>query len=613
MTAGVSVWAPYASRTVDLVIDVSTGAGATVSGDGEPRLVPMRRADDGWWRCAEDLPVGTRYGFSVDDLPAFHDPRALSLPDGPHGLSEVLDLSDFGWTDQGWRGVDLPGSTLYELHIGTFTTEGTFDAAIDHLDHLVDLGIDIVEVMPVCSFPGRHGWGYDGVAPWAVHAPYGGPRGLQRFVDACHGRGLGVFLDVVYNHLGPDGMFLNVYGPYFHDGHQTPWGSALNLDGPSSDIVRAYLVENALHWLRDYHLDGLRLDAVHELHDGRAIHVLQELSGAVSRFGTDSGLRRWLVAESDRNDPATVTPVELGGFGMDAQWADDVHHGLHVALTGETQGYYADFAAPTALATVLGSPFFHAGTYSSFRERTHGRPVDAATTPGWRFVASLQTHDQVGNRRAGERLGSLVSTRRLKCGVALLLTSPYTPMLFMGEEYAAATPWQYFTDHVNREIAEAVRQGRREEFASHGWNEDEVPDPQAAGTVRASTLDWAELDRGDHAEVLAWYKALLALRRTRPDLRDPDLSRVVVHEVRRAGRQTLVVERGEHRVAVNLGDGPARVDLHLRGPAGSAPPVVLLSDDPGATLSDGSVDLGPDGVAVIGPDRQETQMTRVTA
>lgn len=577
-----SVWAPRASRTVHLEL-------AGRSHDMEP-------AGQGWWTATVDARAGDRYGYRIDDGPVMPSPRAASLPDGPHGLSQVFDRAAFAWTDEDWEGVPLEGAVLYELHVGTFTAEGTFDAAIDRLDHLVDLGIDIVEVMPVASFPGRFGWGYDGVATWAVHEPYGGPEAFQRFVDACHARGLGVCLDVVYNHLGPDGAYLFNYGPYFTDRHHTPWGQALNLDGPNSDPVREFIVGNVVHWLTDFHLDGLRLDAVHELHDDRAVHILEELSTRVAQLAEELGRHVWLVAESDRNDPRTVRPVAEGGLGMDGQWADDVHHGLHVALTGERQGYYEDFGRPGALASVLTLPYFHADTWSTFRGRRHGKPVPEGT-PGWRFVVSLQNHDQVGNRRAGDRHAATLSPRRLRCGATLLLTAPYTPMLFMGEEWGASTPWQYFTDHVNEDLAEAVRTGRREEFGRHGWGAEDVPDPQDPATRGRSVLDWDEVGHDEHRKTLRWYRALIALRRARADLRASDLAAVVVRHDEDSG--LVVVERGRHRVAVNLGRDRVQADLHLDSTRGL---VVLLASDRTVNLAeDAHVTLAPDGAVIVGP------------
>ena len=537
-----SLWAPYA-RTVDLV----TGDSRT----------PMSQREGSWWVSDIVLGAGDRYGFSVDGGDPRPDPRGLALPDGPHGLSAVFDPGAFGWSDQGWPGVALSGSVLYELHVGTFTPTGTLESAVERLPHLVELGVDVVELLPLGSFPGRHNWGYDGVAPYSVHETYGGPAALQRFVDAAHGLGLGVCLDVVYNHLGPDGNFLGEIGPYFTDTHATPWGQALNLDGPDSDEVRRWVLDNVRLWFADFHVDGLRLDAVHELHDDRALHILEEMSREVDALAASTGRTLWLVAESDRNDPGTVTPrgvhPAVAGLGVHGQWADDIHHALHVALTGESQGYYADFAAREALAKVLRSPFFHDGTYSSFRGRRHGRSVDVATVPGWRFVATLQTHDQVGNRAQGDRLSGPqlgLDPGVLACGAAILLTSPYTPMLFMGEEWGARTPWLFFTDHTDPGIADATRDGRRAEFASHGWDERDVPDPQDPEAFRRSRLDWSEPTREPHVRLLAWYRDLIALRRQHADLHDPRLDRLEVSW--EDGHLWML--RGDHLVLANLSD-----------------------------------------------------------
>ncbi|CAG7574433.1 maltooligosyltrehalose trehalohydrolase [Barrientosiimonas humi] len=575
---GYRVWAPAAEQGVDLVL-------------GDER-VALERGDDGWWQTDRAPRPGERYAFSVDGGDPRPDPRSLSQPDGPHEPSEVVDLTAHEWGDGDWAGAPLEGAIVYELHIGTFTPEGTFDAAVEHLDHLADLGVTIVEVMPVAAFPGRRGWGYDGVDLFAVHEAYGGVEAFQRFVDACHQRGLGVCLDVVYNHLGPSGNYLATFGPYFTDAHHTPWGWAVNLDGPDSDEVRRFLLDNARFWFRDVHVDALRLDAVHALIDDRAVHFLEELAAETDSLSRELGHPLWLIAESDRNDPATVTPRRdggSGGLGLHAQWADDVHHALHVLLTGETQGYYADFAAADAPAKVLGrTPFFHDGTTSTFRGRRHGRPVDPDETPGWRFVASLQTHDQVGNRATGDRLSQLVPPGRLAAGAALLLTSPYTPMLFMGEEWGASTPWQYFTDHEDPELARAVSQGRRAEFAEHGWA-DQVPDPQARGTADASTLRWEELREPEHARLLEWYATLIRLRRERPELRDPALGR---EDVRREGG-VLRVRRGEHLLLVNLGD--ETLDL----PTGGEHEVLAAWQ--ADLLHPGAARLGPDATLLLGP------------
>jgi maltooligosyltrehalose trehalohydrolase len=574
-----ALWAP-AAGAVDLVTP-----------DGRS---PMRRGDDGWWHAEVGLGDGDRYAFSLDGGDPRPDPRGLRLPDGPHGPSAWCDTGSFAWTDGDWTGVELEGSVVYETHVGTFTPEGTLDAAVDRLPYLVELGVDVVELLPLASFPGEHNWGYDGVAPYSVHEAYGGPAALHRFVDAAHRHGLGVCLDVVYNHLGPDGNYLGELAPYFNDAYVTPWGQALNLDGPGSLEVRRWVLDNVQQWLRDFHVDGLRLDAVHELHDDSALHVLEEMSREVDALAAETGRTLWLVAESDRNDPRTVTPRgtgdAVGGLGVHGQWADDVHHALHVALTGETQGYYADFADPGALAKVLRTPFFHDGTFSTFRGRPHGRPVDATGVPGWRFVAALQTHDQVGNRAQGDRLSGAqldLDPGLLACGAALLLTSPYTPMLFMGEEWGARTPWQFFTDHTNPEIAAATASGRKAEFGSHGWDEDDVPDPQDAETFRRSKLDWSEPDREPHARLLRWYRDLLALRKAHPELRDPRLDRVdVTWQDRR-----LRLRRGGYDVLVNL-TGEAWTCEVDDGE-------VALSWADGLEVRDGRVGVPPRSAAVV--------------
>jgi maltooligosyltrehalose trehalohydrolase len=541
----------------------------------------MSRGDGGWWHT--EL-TGTDYAFLLgDDDTPLPDPRSAWQPEGVHQPSRVYDHDAFAWTDRSWTGRALPGAVLYELHIGTFTEAGTFDAAIERLDHLVELGITLVEVMPVNSFDGVYGWGYDGVLWGAVHEPYGGPDGFKRFVDACHARGLGVVLDVVYNHLGPSGAYLDRFGPYFAG--QSDWGPALNLDGPGSDEVRRYVIDNALGWLRDFHVDGLRLDAVHALTDRRATHLLEELAVRVEELAAAVRRPLTLIAESDRNDPATVTPREAGGYGLHAQWSDDLHHSLHVALSGETDGYYTDFGAPGALARTLREVFFHAGTYSSFRGRTHGRPVDLRRTPGHRFLAYLQNHDQVGNRATGDRLSASVSPGRLACGAALVFCSPYTPMVFMGEEWAASTPWQFFASFPDPELGEAVRQGRRREFGRHGWGEEEVPDPMDPATFRRSKLNWAEPGLPGHGEMLELYRSLITLRRERPELADPRLDGFTVRCA--PDDSWILVQRGDLRLVCNLGVAKTSVPLDGR------PEGVLLSWGEVA-LRTGS-DARPDG------------------
>jgi malto-oligosyltrehalose trehalohydrolase len=570
------VWAPDASR-----------AAAEVSG----QLHQMSEAGGGWWSVeVPSAAAQARYGFRLDDGDLLPDPRSPRQPDGPQALSQRYDHAAFGWTDDGWRGVPLAGSVLYELHVGTFTPEGTFDGAIKRLDHVCDLGVDTIELMPVGAFPGKRGWGYDGIGLWAVHEPYGGPDGLKRFVDACHARRLAVVLDVVYNHVGI-GNRLADFGPYFTDAHLTPWGPAVNLDQPGSDEVRGFILGNALMWLRDYHLDGLRLDAVHALADGRALHLLEELTAKVQALSAELNRELLLIAESDANDPRLVTSREAGGYGLTAHWSDDFHHALHAALTGERQGYYTDFGSMAALAKTFSSAYFHNGTWSAFRGRSHGRPVEVLRLPAHRFMCYLQDHDQVGNRAAGDRIAASLSIDLLKVGAGLVLTAPFTPMLFMGEEWGARTPWQFFTDHPDPGVGRAVAAGRRAEFARHGWRADAVPDPQEEATFARSKLDWTEPSAGMHAELLAWYRTMIALRRQCPELTDPRLDRVQVSSDETA--RWLLISRGNLRVAANLGHSAQRLPL---GAAGGS---LLAASAAGVTVDGDAVLLPPSSLAVV--------------
>ncbi|HUF91415.1 MAG TPA: malto-oligosyltrehalose trehalohydrolase, partial [Candidatus Limnocylindria bacterium] len=477
-----SVWAPE-TASVDAVL---------ASG-----RVPMQPAEHGWWTTTTPVAAGTDYHFSVDGGEPVPDPRSPWQPAGVHGASRVLDHDDFAWTDSGWQAPPLASAVIYELHVGTFTPDSTFDAAIARLDHLVRLGVTHVEIMPVNEFPGRRGWGYDGVDLFAPHHGYGGPEGLKRLIDACHGRGLAVLIDVVYNHLGPSGNYLARFGPYFTSRYHTPWGDAVNLDGPGSDGMRRFICDNALMWLRDYHADGLRLDAVHAFIDTSAVHILEQLAAEVDALEATLGRHLVLIAESDLNDPRVVRGREAGGHGMDAQWSDDFHHALHVALTGERGGYYEDFESLRHLAEALEHTFVYRGTYSAHRRRTHGRPPDGL--PPARFVHCMQNHDQVGNRAGGERSSHLMSVGRLKIAAALVLVPPYVPLLFQGEEWGATAPFQYFTEHEDPGLGRAVSEGRRREFAGFGWQPEDVPDPQAPETFLRSRLDWSETAREPHA------------------------------------------------------------------------------------------------------------------
>src|SRR5690242_3201474 len=544
----------------------------------------------GWWTAEADAPAGTDYAFRLDGGAPLADPRSPRQPYGPDGASRTYDHGAFAWTDDRWRGAPAGGAVIYELHVGTFTQEGTLDAAIGRLDHLVSLGVTVVELMPVAAFPGEHGWGYDGIGLWAVHEPYAGPDALKRVVDACHARRLAVVLDVVYNHVGI-GNRLGAFGPYFTEAHVTPWGPAVNLDQPGSDEVRAFLIENALMWLRDYHLDGLRLDAVHAFEDHRALHFLEQLASEVQALAALLNRDLVLIAESDLNDPRLVTSREAGGYGLTAQWSDDFHHAVHAAITGERQGYYCDFGSMGVLAHTMTRVFFHDGNWSAFRGQTHGRQVDIFRVPAHRFLCYLQNHDQIGNRATGDRIAATVQPDLLRVGAGLVLTAPYTPMLFMGEEWGADTPWQYFTDHVDPWLADAVAQGRREEFARHGWAAEDVPDPQDKATFIRSKLDWSQPDQDAHKDIFAWYTELIALRRAQPELTDPRMDRV------RADYDDqdrwIVVHRGRLRIAANLSKSPQRLPLGAPGTG------VLAASSPGIALDGDRVAMPPATFAVI--------------
>ena len=517
---------------------------------------PMDAAGGGWFELADPAPVpGARYAFRLDDAaPWLPDPRSLSQPDGVHGASEVVDPAALAPSGR-WPGRDLRGAVLYELHVGTFApgpdgAGGTLDSAIEHLDELVDLGVDAVELMPLATFPGERGWGYDGVGLYAVHAAYGGPAALARFVRAAHDRGLAVVLDVVHNHLGPSGNYLGRFGPYFTAEHETPWGEAVNLDQPGSRQVRDFLLGSARQWLVELGLDGLRLDAVHELKDDSSPHLLAELADAVGAWEEETGRPLALIAESDRNQPSTVTPTAAGGLGMDMQWADDVHHAVHAWITGERTGYYGDFGDTEVLARVLPGIFLHAGTWSSFRGQVWGAPVDPSSPDydGHSFVTFLQDHDQVGNRAAGDRIHHGIAPGAHAAAIALILLGPGTPMLFQGEEWAASTPFAFFTDH-DEELGPLVSAGRVEEFAAMGWAE-EVPDPQARATFVGSQLRWQERTEGEHARMLQWYRELIALRRAHAELGAGDLAATGVEVL---CEDAVLMRRGELAVLAHRG------------------------------------------------------------
>ena len=562
------VWAPYASH-VDAIVD---GAWHR-----------MRDAGFGW--RAVDVGRVDRYTFSLQGGPPRPDPRSRAQPEGVHAPSQWVDIES---PRDDWRGFRLRDAVLYELHIGTFTPEGTLDAAIGKLDHLLALGANAVELMPLAAFPGRRGWGYDGVDLYAVHQAYGGPHALRRFVDAAHARGIAVVLDVVYNHLGPDGNYVSEFGPYFTDRHRTPWGEALNFDGRESDNVRAFVLDNAAMWFRDFGVDGLRLDAVQAIIDLSALHILEELALLRDRLAAELGRTLWLMAESDLNDPRLVDSRDRNGYGLDAQWSDDFHHALHVAVTNERVGYYGDFDGLPDLAKALTDGFVYDGRYSPFRHRRHGRP--ATSIPSDRFIVSLQNHDQIGNRARGERIAHLAGARRAQAAAALMLTSPYVPLLFMGEEWAASAPFLYFTDHVDPHLARSVSDGRRYDFAAFGWQPGDVPDPQDPATLAASRLDWSELERSPHRETLDWYRSLLRLRQEAPAIRD--VPREATRIVCDAGSGWIAVRRGPLQVVANLGSNAVDV------PAEDAGPIAAASDE-AVDIVRGSVRLPPESAAVL--------------
>lgn len=573
------VWAPD-RRQVDVIVEPG-------------RRLAMQKGRRGRW-CLEvpEAGAGTRYWFSLDGGPPRPDPRSPWQPEGTDGPSAVVDHAAFAWGDQEWRGFGFGQAVLYELHIGTFSEAGTFDGAIPRLGHVARLGANAVEVMPVAEASGDRGWGYDGADLWAPHHAYGGPEGLKRFVDACHERGIAVVLDVVYNHLGPAGNYLPEYGPYFTDNYRTPWGLALNMDGPGSYGAREFVISNALMWLRDYHVDGLRLDAVHAIYDEGALHILEELSEAVDRLSAGLGRQLWLVAESDRNDPRLTRSRLQHGFGLDACWDDDFHHALHAVLTGERGGYYRDFGQLEQLAKVFSDAYVYDGGFSEFRQRRHGRPAE--DLPGSAFVCCLQNHDQVGNRALGERISALVGPDLVKVGAALVVLSPFVPLVFQGEEWAASAPFQYFTDHRDPELGRAVSEGRRREHPMEDGAE--VPDPQASSTFLRSRLDWSELAREPHRSVLSWYQELIALRRREPDLSSGD--RQLVRASFDEEARWLVVRRGRFSIAANLSERGQDVPLDRAGSVvlASAGPVVA---GPGGTAASATVSLPARSVAVL--------------
>ncbi len=570
------VWAPFAESV-------------TLLAEGQHH--EMRSLDGGaagWWTADVPRRPGTDYGYLVNGEGPFPDPRSQRQPDGVHALSRTFDASSYAWNDADWAGRGLGGAVIYELHLGTFTPEGTLDAAVEKLDYLVELGIDFVELLPVNAFNGPHNWGYDGVLWFAVHEAYGGPEAYQRFVDAAHAAGLGVIQDVVYNHLGPSGNYLPKFGPYLKSGEGNTWGDSVNLDGPGSDDVRQYILDNAAMWLGDFHVDGLRLDAVHALRDERAVHILEDLASLADGIEAETGVPKTLIAESDLNNPRLIYRRDTNGYGLEGQWSDDFHHAVHVNLTGETAGYYADFDSLGALAKVLEHGYFHDGSYSSFRGRHHGRPIRPGLVHPAALVVCNQNHDQIGNRAAGDRLSSSLSYGRLALAAVLTMTSPFTPMLFMGEEFGASTPWQFFTSHPEEWLAEATADGRLKEFERMGWDPALVPNPQDPETFERSKLKWEEAHDGDHARLLDLYRALANLRRSTPELAGGGFTDT--HVDFSEEDKWLVLSRGAVRVACNFGDRTLTKAMDGE---------VLLATDSAAAVGNGKLTLPGESAAVV--------------
>ncbi len=568
------LWAPNASQ-VTLKLGEQT--------------VPMEGPNAMGWYTASvpEAQCGMKYAYLLDDdeVP-YPDPRSLWQSDGVHGASRLYDHGAFQWTDQHWQPPIPSGAIIYELHVGTYSREGTFDGAIQHLDHLCELGITHIELLPVAEFAGNRGWGYDGVALFAVFEPYGGPDGLKRLVDACHSKGLAVVMDVVYNHFGPVGNYTNKFGPYLTEDYKTPWGAAVNFSKGGSDEVRRYFCDNAIMFLRDYHMDGLRLDAVHEFIDRRSVHFMEQLSAEVEQLSATLGRKLILIAESDLNDPKIVRPREAGGYGMDSQWSDDFHHALFTLLYDKEpgRGYYDDFGSMEQLVKALKSAFVYTGEYSKYRKYSHGRPV--SNLSAHHFLGFSQNHDQVGNRALGERLEHLVGIDGAKVALGLVLTAPFLPMIFMGEEFASSSPFLYFADHEDEEMRRLVSEGRKNDFKLF-FGEADVPDPEAVETFEKSKLNWNEVHKGHHQEMLDWTKALVRLRRATLALNDGDFGHLSVEGSEET--KSLTMQRGTVRVLMNLGKKNvsyktkedeqlclcSRQDVHLGGDAVVLPPVTI--------------------------------------
>lgn len=547
------VWAPFAAKVEVHILEP------------QQRFIPLDKDDRGYHGAVvEGIAAGSLYLYRLDDKIERPDPASCFQPQGVHGPSRVVD-SQFPWEDEGWPGLPLQEYIIYELHVGAFTPEGTFDAVIPYLDGLKELGITALELMPVAQFPGERNWGYDGVYPFAVQNSYGGPDGFKRLVNACHRRGMAVILDVVFNHLGPEGNYLGDFGPYFTDRYRTPWGQALNFDGPDSDGVRRFFIENALYWVTEFHIDALRLDALHAILDISAYPFIEELSATFHQQLRRRRRKAYLIGESAANDARLIRSPRRGGFGLDAQWNDDFHHALQGLLTGEQTGYYRDFGQLRQLAKAFREGFVYSGEYSPYYRRRHG--TSSREIPAHRLVVFAQNHDQVGNRAQGERLSKLISFEGLKLAAGTVLLSPFIPLLFMGEEYAETAPFLYFVSHSDPALAEAVRKGRQREFAA--FDRARPPDPQDEATYNRSRLNHHQRDGGHHRLISEFYKELIRLRTETPALAQLSKDNLEVLGDDEADRLLLVRRwSGGSQVAMvfNFGDGQLPATLPL--PAG---------------------------------------------
>lgn len=579
------VWAPLL-KSVSLKLAFGSG-----------RIIPMEMDDKGYRKAeADDVSPGALYLYMLNNKTERPDPASRFQPEGVHGPSQVIAHNAFVWEDSEWNGLLFKDYIIYELHVGTFTKDGTFGAIIQNLDYLKDLGITALELMPVAQFPGARNWGYDGVYPFAVQNSYGGPNGLKALVNACHKKGIAVILDVVYNHLGPEGNYLRDFGPYFTDRYRTPWGDAINFDGPYSDGVRKFFIDNAIYWITECHIDGLRIDAIHGIYDFSAKHFLRELKEEVQRQAEMLKRDVYVIAESDLNDVRVVNPLEIGGYGLDAQWNDDFHHSLHTLITGESNGYYKDFGKTGYLEKAFREGFVYSGEYSEFREKRHGSSTKER--PSHRFIVFCQNHDQVGNRALGDRLSRTQSFEKLKVAAAAVILSPYIPLLFMGEEYGETTPFQYFVSHSDEELIDAVRKGRQEEFSSFKW-EGEMPDPQAETSFLDSRIDIGMHKCGKHNTLFRFYRELMRLRKTVPALSNLSKENMEVRGFEDARLLYLRRWFGDDEVFCIFNFSESRADIRLEPNEGIWEKVIDSSSDEwdgcgavaGNTLKTGSFEI----------------------